>query len=242
MNPERWKIYRECKPYIVFNNEKCIDELSNNAPNEIKKKWKQFNEMQDDLIIISDNEELKTLLDEYHKLFPKDHFFPEWFDIPNREKIIMLKEAIQEKKDLSQTKLFDKYQEKVVLGTRKCKCCEKYTIDKDSIYDICSNCGWESDSVQEENPDYYGGANKLSLNVCRAIIKANKLLSDKSLCLFQYADTKDYVLFSYGTKDGKPEFDDCLIKVDKKTQKATYYEITNNLKEINKLDFKDIDL
>ena len=47
---------------------------------------------------------------------------------------------------------------------RKCKCCGKYTIDKDSIYDICSNCGWESDPIQEDNPNYEGGANELSLN------------------------------------------------------------------------------
>ena len=51
MNPERWKLYRECKPYIVFNYEKYIDELKEDAPEEIKKKWKKFLEMDDDLII-----------------------------------------------------------------------------------------------------------------------------------------------------------------------------------------------
>ena len=47
---------------------------------------------------------------------------------------------------------------------RKCECCGEMTIDKDSLYDICENCGWESDQMQEENPNYEGGANKMSLN------------------------------------------------------------------------------
>ena len=54
MNPERWKIYRECKPYLIFNDEKCIDEISDDAPDEIKQKWKKFNEMGDDQILIPD--------------------------------------------------------------------------------------------------------------------------------------------------------------------------------------------
>lgn len=47
---------------------------------------------------------------------------------------------------------------------RLCKCCGKYELDKDSLFEICPVCGWESDAVQEDNPDYEGGANKLSLN------------------------------------------------------------------------------
>lgn len=56
---------------------------------------------------------LKDLIDEYYKLFPNDGLFPEWFDIPNREKIEMLKEAIRDKKNLTETKLFKKYEEGV---------------------------------------------------------------------------------------------------------------------------------
>ena len=29
---------------------------------------------------------------------------------------------------------------------------------------ICDTCGWEEDIVQENEPNYNGGANKLSLN------------------------------------------------------------------------------
>lgn len=58
---------------------------------------------------------LKELLEEYYQLFPNDGLFPEWFEIPENEKIEMLKEAIRDKKDLSQTELFKKYEEKVEL-------------------------------------------------------------------------------------------------------------------------------
>lgn len=47
---------------------------------------------------------------------------------------------------------------------KMCKCCGKYELDKDSIFEICPICGWESDPVQEDDPNYSGGANSLSLN------------------------------------------------------------------------------
>ena len=36
------------------------------------------------------------------------------------------------------------------------------------IGDICPVCGWEHDKVQERDPDFSGGANKLSLNQAKA--------------------------------------------------------------------------
>lgn len=57
---------------------------------------------------------MEKLLQEYYKIFPNAHFFPEWFDIPNEGKIEMLKEAIKDKKDITQTKLFKKYEETVI--------------------------------------------------------------------------------------------------------------------------------
>lgn len=57
---------------------------------------------------------------------------------------------------------------------KKCKCCENLTIDVDSLFDICENCGWQSDLVQEENPDYRGGANKMSLNEAKKAYKEGK--------------------------------------------------------------------
>lgn len=180
MNPERWKIYRECKPYLFFNDEKCIDEISEDAPDEIKEKWEKFNEMEDDQILIPD---------EMQKM---------------------------------------------------CRCCGKYTLDIDSIHDVCYICGWKNDPIQEENPDMSGGVNKYSLNFYRAMFKANELLNDKSICILKYVETIDYYLFEYGTKDKKTVFDNCMIKVDKKSFEASYYTITAHLDEINKLKFTDI--
>jgi len=31
-------------------------------------------------------------------------------------------------------------------------------------YDICEACGWQDDNVQNNDPDYRGGANTMSLN------------------------------------------------------------------------------
>lgn len=41
----------------------------------------------------------------------------------------------------------------------KCACCGKL-VEK---FDICENCGWQDDNVQNKNPDFTGGANKISL-------------------------------------------------------------------------------
>jgi len=45
-----------------------------------------------------------------------------------------------------------------------CACCELPTLPKDSIFEICPLCGWQDDGVQNDDPSYSGGANKLSLN------------------------------------------------------------------------------
>ena len=49
----------------------------------------------------------------------------------------------------------------------KCPVCGNYSFNSDDFpgsYLICEICGWEDDSVQYKNPDYGGGANKISLN------------------------------------------------------------------------------
>lgn len=43
-----------------------------------------------------------------------------------------------------------------------CECCKIGIIKKD-IYDICSECGWEDDPFQNDEIDFSGGANELSL-------------------------------------------------------------------------------
>ena len=54
---------------------------------------------------------------------------------------------------------------------KKCMCCGELTLDDDELFGICSNCGWQSDAVQEANPDYKGGANEMSLNEAKKAYK-----------------------------------------------------------------------
>ena len=46
-----------------------------------------------------------------------------------------------------------------------CPCCGYLTISL--LWPTCAVCRWESDPIQDENPEYRGGANDLSLNEAR---------------------------------------------------------------------------
>jgi hypothetical protein len=50
---------------------------------------------------------------------------------------------------------------------KKCMCCALPTLPNESIFEICPLCGWQDDGVQNDDPDFDGGANKLSLNKYR---------------------------------------------------------------------------
>ena len=54
-------------------------------------------------------------------------------------------------------------------GKFRCRCCGYYTLDEMATgsYEICPVCFWESDPIQDYDPDYAGGANKASLNEAR---------------------------------------------------------------------------
>lgn len=54
-------------------------------------------------------------------------------------------------------------------------------IVKDEDFGCCDICGWEHDPVQEMEPDYRGGANKISLNEARAEWEARKKSSPQPL-------------------------------------------------------------
>jgi ribosomal protein L37AE/L43A len=49
----------------------------------------------------------------------------------------------------------------------KCPVCGKYEFPQENDFDVCEICGWENDGVQYDDPDYEGGANRLSLNQFR---------------------------------------------------------------------------
>ena len=54
----------------------------------------------------------------------------------------------------------------------KCACCGEYTLTEPAgSYEICKNCGWEEDEVQNDLIDFRGGANVISLRESREIYK-----------------------------------------------------------------------
>ncbi len=57
-----------------------------------------------------------------------------------------------------------------------CPVCEKYSFEYPDDYDICPICGGEKDGIQREQKDYWGGANRLSVNEAKTV---HSLLQDK---------------------------------------------------------------
>lgn len=53
----------------------------------------------------------------------------------------------------------------------ECACCGQKTLEEEDFYEICPACGWEDDPVQRDDPDYAGGANRMSLNQAKAAFK-----------------------------------------------------------------------
>lgn len=56
----------------------------------------------------------------------------------------------------------------------KCPVCGKYEFEQEDNFSICHCCMWENDGLQNHNPDYAGGANKMSLNEARKAYKEGK--------------------------------------------------------------------
>ena len=52
---------------------------------------------------------------------------------------------------------------------RMCPCCRMHLFEEKGGYEICPVCGWEDDPVQRRDPDFAGGANKMSLNEARQL-------------------------------------------------------------------------
>lgn len=46
----------------------------------------------------------------------------------------------------------------------KCPICGKTEFPERGSFDICSECGWEDDLIQTDDPDEEAGANIMSLN------------------------------------------------------------------------------
>lgn len=72
------------------------------------------------------------------------------------------------------------------MNNRKCACCNLYELPHGSVFEICPVCGWEDDDLQNEQPDFEGGANELSLNQARQLFKEKQQKEsaiDKNICI-----------------------------------------------------------
>ena len=58
-----------------------------------------------------------------------------------------------------------------------CPVCGEYYFSEKGSYEICPVCGWEDDPVQENDPDFAGGANKMSLN--EAIFEYGEMIDEE---------------------------------------------------------------
>ena len=50
----------------------------------------------------------------------------------------------------------------------KCPVCAEYEFEYNGDDEICGICGWQNDIVQNNDPDFWGGANDESLNEAKA--------------------------------------------------------------------------
>ncbi|MCH9634063.1 MAG: hypothetical protein S4CHLAM7_08010 [Chlamydiae bacterium] len=64
-----------------------------------------------------------------------------------------------------------------------CPCCGFLTRSESShgTFEICLICNWEDDNVQFNDPDFKGGANKVSLNEAKGNYKKFRASSMKYL-------------------------------------------------------------
>ena len=62
-----------------------------------------------------------------------------------------------------------------ILGRKRlCPCCNQYRFNEVNKNEICKVCGWEDDPIQRKDPDFAGGANKLSLNAAKEEYRGKK--------------------------------------------------------------------
>lgn len=63
-----------------------------------------------------------------------------------------------------------------------CPCCENHSLPEPAAgaFAICPVCGWEDDVAQLADPDFAGGANRLSLREARAAYQALALRAGSS--------------------------------------------------------------
>lgn len=68
-----------------------------------------------------------------------------------------------------------KYKRLAILKEKNlCPVCKKHHFSCSNSYEICPICGWEDDLIQRKDPEFRGGANKMSLNEARKAFNEKK--------------------------------------------------------------------
>jgi len=62
-----------------------------------------------------------------------------------------------------------------------CPVCESHRFRVENDFAICPVCGWENDGVQMSNHDYWGGANKLTVNESKIFYELSKCPEKKNV-------------------------------------------------------------
>lgn len=83
----------------------------------------------------------------------------------------------------------------------KCKCCGDFTIEEYDDYEICSTCGWQDDDVQNDDPEFWGGANELCLREYRE--KWVKSQTVRGVFIYEYKTRERFPLKIKWTEEQK---------------------------------------
>lgn len=57
---------------------------------------------------------------------------------------------------------------------KRCACCGRFSLPADEMFYICPICGWEDDELQNDDPQFEGGANEMSLEQAREAYRQGK--------------------------------------------------------------------
>ena len=216
-----YKLHYTCKlcgAKYVYETDKCFvcgwlfDKAQNENPNlDIGKnilsliKYKCVFYLNEDKLLGMDQEYLQGVV---RVLYDKNPKYYDKYDIREIDKMILLKHKPCENPPY------------------KCKMCGLGDI-KHCFY-ICEYCGWEDDSLQNDEPDYFGGANEMSLNQYREFWNNNKekILKSKNRC-FKAVDLSR----KYYEKHFKEINESILEQEESERQKL--YELAKEYKKEN---------
>lgn len=82
----------------------------------------------------------------------------------------------------------------------KCPVCGQHDFTEPGSFDICPICGWEDDELQNEDHNYAGGANDLSVNEARIeffLLNLKETSDDAHRCKEKYEHTISEIYSRY---------------------------------------------